>query len=241
MREGPLGEVGYKVRARTERAPLLRALNGASVTSVLIGANVVVFVLMLLTRAPTSVRTLARFGALIAPVPPGQWWRLVTAMFVHIGPLHLLFNMFALTIFGGTIELRYGKARFLALYLGSGVLGSAASLAFSHARISAGASGAVFGIFGAWIALALTHRSHPAMRGQLRSLLFLVGFNLYIGATTPGVDNGAHVGGLVGGMIIAGLIEASAKVRGAARVATAVAGYVVVAIAAYLVAAPHML
>jgi rhomboid protease GluP len=147
--------------------------------------------------------------------------------------------MFALLLFGGTIEQRYGKARFLGLYLGAGVLGSAVSLRFT-AGVSAGASGAIFGIFGAWLALAVRHRSDPRMQGQLRSLLFLVGINLFFGATRAGIDNTAHIGGLIGGLVIASCVEASAAVRGRARVAIATAGYVVVGIAAYVLAAPRV-
>src|SRR6266568_5167029 len=233
MREGPLGKTGYAVRTRAERLPGARFLAGAQVTTLILGANVVVFVLMLLTGNPTSGRTLYRFGALPGRLPASQWWRLITAMFVHIGFAHIALNMFALMLFGGAIEQRYGKFRYLMLYLGAGVLGSASSLAFSNAGLSAGASGAIFGIVGAWLALVLWNRHRPGMAGQLRGWLFLIGINVIFGIQQPGIDVRAHIGGLIGGFVIGSALEAAAKQRGSARIALQTAGYLIVAIAAY--------
>lgn len=238
MREGALGKTEYRVRARVERIPAARFLAGAQVTSLIIGANVIVFALMLATGAPTSGRTLYRFGALPGRLPASQWWRLITAMFVHIGFAHIAFNMFALFLFGGAIEHRYGKVRYLLLYLFSGVLGSATSLAFTHGGLSAGASGAIFGVVGAWLALVVWNRAR--MRGQLRGWLVLVGFNIYIGVVQPGIDVRAHIGGVIGGFVIGSALEAAAKVRGRARLALQAAGYLVVAIAAYVLTAAHV-
>lgn len=241
MREGALGHAEYRVRARAERMPLLRQLAGAEMTSIIIGANVLVYALMVLTGAPTSGRTLYNFGALPGMLAASQWWRLVTATFVHIGLLHILFNMFALMLFGGAIEHRYGKMRFLALYLGSGVLGSACSLAFSNAMLSAGASGAIYGIFGAWLALAIRHRATPEMRGQLRSWVFLIGINLMFSRATPGIDLWAHVGGLVGGFAIAFSMELVTNVKGRARLPLSSIGYVAVAVASYFLVSANVL
>jgi membrane associated rhomboid family serine protease len=240
MREGALGRTGYRVRARTDRLPGRRLLAGAQITSLIIAANVVVFALMLSTGAPTSLQTLKRFGALPGILPASQWWRLFTAMFVHIGFLHLALNMIALMLFGGGLEQRYGKARFLALYLTSGFLGSATSLAFSEGGVSAGASGAIFGLVGAWLALALLHRDNPAMRGQLQGWLVLIGVNVVFGIVTPGIDVRAHIGGLIGGLVIGAGLELAARRRGTARTAIAAAGYVIVAGAAYVLVATHV-
>ncbi|HEV2686506.1 MAG TPA: rhomboid family intramembrane serine protease, partial [Actinomycetota bacterium] len=201
MREGPMGRTGYRVRTRAERIPAARFLQGAQVTTLIVGVNVIVFALMLLTGSPTSGRTLRRFGALTNPLPSSQWWRLITATFVHLGFAHIALNMLALILFGGAIEQRYGKARYLFLYLGSGVLGSATSLAYSHSTLSAGASGAIFGIIGSWLALVLWNRNRPGMRGQLQSWIFLVVLNIVFGAASPGIDLRAHLGGLVGGFV----------------------------------------
>jgi membrane associated rhomboid family serine protease len=240
MREGALGESAYRMRVRAERWPFARMLAGAQVTTLIVAANVVVMLLMLLAGGFTS-RNLLRFGAMTAPLPAGQWWRMVTAMFVHVGVFHIMFNMFALMLFGGAIEQRYGKARFLALYFGAGVLGSAMSLAFTGAGLRAGASGGIFGVMGAWLALAIYNRNSPAMRGQLRSWTFLIGLNLAFSVAYPGVDLHAHLGGLVGGFAIAGALEISRAQKGPARAAVALAGYAAVAVASYLLAAPHLI
>lgn len=240
MREGPLGQTGYRVRTRAERIPAVRFLAGAQVTSLIIGANVLVFLLMQLTGSPTSDRTLRRFGALVSPLPSAQWWRLLTAMFVHFGFLHIIFNMLALLLFGGAIEQRYGKLRYLMLYLGAGVLGSATSLAFTHATLSAGASGAIFGIIGAMLAVAVWNRHQPGMSGQVRSLLFLIGINVFFGVASPGIDLRAHIGGVIGGFVIGSALEASRRQRGPARAALQVAGYTVVVVASYVLTSAHV-
>ncbi|MFN2614686.1 MAG: rhomboid family intramembrane serine protease [Actinomycetota bacterium] len=239
MREGPLGEAQYRARMRAQRHPLLRQLSGSQMTTVLLAANVVVFVLMVATGAPTSGRTLYRFGALISPLPSSQWWRLITAMFVHIGIGHILFNMFALVLFGGAIEQRHGKMRFLCLYLASGVAGNAVALAYSHASLSAGASGAIFGILGAWLALVVVN--HRAAASQLRGWVLLIGFNLFYSIVTPGIDLHAHIGGLLGGFVIAVGLELGARAKGGARAAISTGGYVIVAIAAYVLTSAHVL
>ena len=241
MREGALGQAGYRVRARAERMPGARLLANAQITTLIIAANFAVFALMVISGRPTSGATLRRFGALVTPLPANQWWRLITSMFVHIGFAHIAFNMFALFIFGGAIENRYGKVRYLMLYLGSGVLGSATSLAFSHAELSAGASGAIFGVIGAGFAMALVNRHNPAMRAQLRSWAVLIGINIFIGLEQPGIDLRAHAGGFVAGLVIATTLELAAKQRGGARVALQVFGYLAVAIASYVLTSSHVI
>ena len=240
MREGPLGRTGYQVRTRAERMPAARFFAGAQVTTLIVIANVIVFLLMQLTGSPTSGRTLRRFGALTNPLPASQWWRLITAMFVHLGFAHIAFNMFALILFGGTIEHRYGKVRYFMLYLGAGVLGSATSLSYSHASLSAGASGAIFGVIGAGLAMVLWNRDRPGMRAQLRSWIFLIAINLFIGVETPGIDLRAHIGGLIGGFVISSALEGAAKQRGSARRALQAGGYIAVVVASYILTSAHV-
>jgi rhomboid protease GluP len=237
-REGAFGTASYRTRSavskQADRVPLVRMIRRAGVTQVLLAANVVVFVLMLLTGRPTAGDVLYRFGAMPSPLPKDDWWRLFTAMFVHIGPLHLLFNMWALMVFGPSIEERYGRVRFLALYVAAGFMGNAASLLLTRSpSLSAGASGAVFGILGAWIAFFVRHRKARGARQQLQSLFFLVGINLFIGFSGVGghINNIAHLGGLAGGFIVATALEQSARIRGAARTVVALMGFGAVVIA----------
>ena len=233
-KEGSLGAASYRTRSavsrRADKLPLVKVIRAAAATQILIAANVAIFVAMLLTGRPTAPDVLFRFGALPPILPSEQWWRLFTAMFVHIGPFHLLFNMYALMIFGPAIENRYGKFRFLTLYFAAGFLGSAFSLAFTQGGIRAGASGGVFGILGAWIAYFIRLRSVPAARAQLRSLFFLVGINLFLGVSIGGIDNFAHLGGLVGGFVIGFALEQSVSRRGGWRLA-GIAGYAAVVVA----------
>jgi rhomboid protease GluP len=153
-----------------------------------------------------SLPALYRMGA-IAPgtIEQGQWWRLVAAMFLHIGVLHLLINMWALLQLGGVFETMFGSRRFLATYLVSGLAASLASAWFIDATISAGASGAIFGILGALI-LAISRspvwRHEPWARSLVRQLIIWAGINVFIGFSFPGIDNNAHLGGFAMGLLL---------------------------------------
>ena len=173
-------------------------------TYVLLAINVLVFLAMTALGGSESVGILILFGAKYNPaIVAGQYWRLLTACFVHIGLIHLLFNSYALYSFGSEVERRYGRTRFLALYLLSGVAGSTASFVGSP-RLAAGASGAIFGLLGATIAYFATYREQFGARGrrQLSSILVVAGYNLVFGFIATGIDNFAHVGGLLAGLLI---------------------------------------
>jgi membrane associated rhomboid family serine protease len=238
-REGTLGAASYRTRSavtqRVDRFPLARIIRRAGVTQTLLALNVAAFVGMVFAIKQLVPDGLHPYGAMPPVFPKSEWWRLFTAMFVHFGPIHLLFNMWALTIFGPAIEGRYGKVRFLVLYLAAGLLGHGFSLAFGPtAALRAGASGAVFGILGAWIAFFLRHREARGAQDQLRSLLFIVGINLFIGYTVKGIDNWAHIGGLIGGFICGMGLEQGARFRGPAGRALGTLAYAAVVLAAIL-------
>lgn len=134
----------------------------------------------------------------------GQVWRLFTAMFLHIGIVHLLFNLFALNALGPMVEGYFGHWRFALIYVIGGLFGSLASYAFSAAP-SAGASGAVFGLAGATTVYFLTYRDNFGKRGEsiLQSMLAIIGINLVFGLAMSGIDNWGHIGGLIGGALVA--------------------------------------
>ncbi len=141
----------------------------------------------------------AKFNPLI---DAGQWWRLLTPMVLHGSMLHLLFNTYALYVLGPQVESTFGTARFLAVYLVSGLAGSVASYVWNADALSVGASGAIFGLFGALGAFAYSSRSligWEASRMQLYQMATLVAINLVFGLVTPSIDNSAHIGGLVAG------------------------------------------
>ncbi|NBB11219.1 rhomboid family intramembrane serine protease [Pseudomonas sp. SLFW] len=135
----------------------------------------------------------------------GEWWRLLSSVFVHFGLFHFAFNMVSLYLMGRLAERLYGSARFLALYLFAGLTGSLVSVLWHPINNSAGASGAIFGVFGALLVFLLKYRRElpTSIAVQQRtSILVLIGYNLFSGFTHHGIDNGAHLGGLAGGMLI---------------------------------------
>ncbi len=161
---------------------------------------------MTLAGGSTSGEVLVRFGANFGPlILDGQYWRLFTAMFLHIGLTHLLFNAYALFIFGVEMERLYGPARFIVIYLLSGLFGNLLSFAVRGPNIlSAGASGAIFGVIGMNLAYFMLHRESLGQMGRQRMMntLLVIGINLVFGFTVPGIDNLAHLGGLIAGFAL---------------------------------------
>jgi len=182
------------------------------VTQALLLLNVGVFVIMAVQGIALDppTRALIDRGANYAPLTLGdQPWRLVTALFLHGGFWHIAFNMWCLWDLGSICESLYGHVTFAAVYLISGIGSSLASVWWHPAIPSVGASGAVFGIVGALIAsYYLGEFTMPrfALRGQLRSLLVFVAYNVVIGQVIGHVDNAAHIGGLLTGLVFGGLI-----------------------------------
>ena len=173
-------------------------------TFLFLGVNVLVWLAMTALGGSENTAVLVWFGAKYNPlIVQGQYWRLLTACFVHIGIMHLAFNSYALFSFGLEVERRFGRGRFLALYILSGLAGSVLSFVGST-RLSAGASGAIFGLVGAMVAYFATYREEFGQLGkrQLRSVLLVAGYNLIWGFITPGIDNLGHIGGLLGGLAL---------------------------------------
>lgn len=180
------------------------------ISHLIIVINVLIFTVMLLTDPSLSNLTLVQFGAKYNPlIEAGQIYRLVTAAFLHVDIPHLLFNSFALYIIGPAVESLFGKSRFLLIYLGSAVMGTAMSYAFSSS-ISAGASGAIFGLLGAHVYLFLRKPS-AYLKLYGKDFLIMIGLNLLIGFSTSNIDNFGHIGGLIGGVLIAPLTGISGE------------------------------
>jgi rhomboid protease GluP len=175
------------------------------VTYILLAAIAIYFGLETLLGGSTAIRTLVQLGAQVnVLVAAGQYWRLVTAMFLHIGVMHLAFNVYALFILGRDIEGFYGHLRFAAIYFVSGLAGNVAYYAIGPNGVSAGASGAIFGLIGAEIAFLVSNRAlFGSFRKQrLLNLAFLVVINLAFGFMGQGINNLAHIGGLVAGLAL---------------------------------------
>jgi rhomboid protease GluP len=181
-------------------------------TVVILGINVGVFAgMMLLT--PTDVlprENLIRWGASYGPlIFQGQWWRLFTPMFIHAGIFHLLVNMWCLWNLGRLAEWQLGRMPFVLVYLASGVGGVLGSLLWHPNIVSAGASGAIFGLAGALI--SADRLGAIAMPGQelkryMGSLVPFVFYNLFLGAAISFIDNAAHIGGLVTGLAFGAIV-----------------------------------
>lgn len=158
----------------------------------------------------TNTSTLIKYGAKVNPlIYEGEWWRFITPVFIHIGFAHLALNSIFLYFFGSETEKLYGSARFFFIYLFSGVTGFIASFLFTY-DLSAGASGAIFGCFGALLFFgAIYPKLFYRSSGQL--VLFLVIINLVSDFFTTGIDTAGHIGGVIGGFLAAGMLQLPKK------------------------------
>jgi len=176
-------------------------MSGPIVTYALVAINVGVFLLELLAGGQINGTGNALYenGVLFGPaVADGDWWRLVTAMFLHYGLIHLGMNMLVLWIIGPPLEDYFGHWRYALVYLVAGLAGSAGALIFSPNALTVGASGAIWGIMGA--ALVLEARKIWVFGGQAMGLVV---FNLIFTFLIPGISIGGHIGGLIGGGLCA--------------------------------------
>jgi rhomboid protease GluP len=190
------------------RDVLVRATPHFWVTPALIAANVIYFMFAIsrgISPVQPGTEELQSLGAIYGPsILGGEWWRLATAAFVHVGFIHLMFNMWCLWNLGNVAERMFGNLTFLLVYLASAIGGSLASLLWHPQITSAGASGAVFGVAGGLAAFLRVGRidvPREVVRQLLSSLVFFVGFNLIFGAVVPGIDNAGHIGGLAVGLL----------------------------------------
>lgn len=179
------------------------------VTLSLIAINVLIFLLMVVkgvSPAGPSGEDLLSWGANFGPLTlNGQWWRLFTACFLHFGIVHLAFNMYVLYQVGMTTELLYGRAKYILIYILAGIAGNLVSVYVHPFSVGAGASGAIFGVYGAFLGFLLTRRSvipKQAMAQMVKSAAFFLGINLVYGLASTNTDLSAHVGGLVIGFVL---------------------------------------
>lgn len=177
-------------------------------TIILIAVNVAVFFILSLFGDTEDAVFMMQHGAMYSDfvIQDHEYYRLFTCLFLHFGIEHLLNNMVILGALGWNLELQTGKIRFLLIYFGSGLFGNVVSLIFHGAAqeytVSAGASGAIFGLMGAllWVVIA-NHGRLGRLSG--RGMLVMVVLSLYFGLSSSGVDNYAHIGGLVCGFLLA--------------------------------------
>jgi rhomboid protease GluP len=200
---------------------LRQRLPQVRVTQWLIGINLLVFLAMLASGAGlwhSSNAVQLAWGANFGPATQdGEWWRLGSALFLHFGALHLVMNMWALWDGGQLVERMYGHLRFAAIYFISGISGNLLSLVSHHGQaISGGASGAIFGVYGALLVCLWRERRHLQPR-EFRWLFWgasgFAALTIVLGLLIPGIDNAAHVGGFLTGLL-SGVVLARALAAG---------------------------
>ncbi len=182
------------------------------VTTLLVAINVIVYLLISIIGVNGNIidnsnnSLLQAWGQVGQQVLAGEYWRIFTAMFLHFSILHIGLNMLSLFLVGRTVEILYGKWRYLTIYLLSGILGGIITLFFTPLNVlSVGASGAIFGVFGALGVFFIVNRRALGAygNGAIGQWIFWLGLNLIWGFTTPGIGILDHIGGLVAGMLIA--------------------------------------
>jgi membrane associated rhomboid family serine protease len=216
-------------RAAARRASRSLAQYGPFVTFTLIGINVGVFLLELLLGGAINGTGswIYEKGVLFGPlVGEGEWWRLITAAFLHYGFLHLGMNMLVLWFIGPALEEYLGHARYALLYVVSGLAGSAGALIVSPNALTVGASGAIWGLMGA--ALVLEARKIYVFGGQAMGLVVV---NLAITFLIPGVSIGGHIGGLIGGAAAALAFSSLRRKPALATLSVAAVGALSIALA----------
>lgn len=195
----------------------MRRRSEALCTTVLIVINVAVFLILSMLGNTEDAVFMLHHGAMYEPlVTEGQeYYRLFTCMFLHFGITHLMNNMVMLGALGWNLEVEIGRIRFIIIYfisgLGGNILSLIAGISAGEAVVSAGASGAVFGLMGALLYVVIANRGRLG-RLSGRGMIFMVILSLYFGLTSSGVDNMAHIGGLICGFFLAVILYRPKKV-----------------------------
>ena len=208
-------EINEKNKKEAERVEKMFTPKKPIVTTILIVVNVLIFLFgLLLNTSDFLVNAFATYGPLIRV---GQYYRLLSGAFIHVEILHIAFNMYALKIIGSQVESFFGSFKFLVIYLFSAITGSLLSILLNGNVPSIGASGAIFGLFGAMLYFGYYYRVYFG-NTIIRQMLPIVGINLLIGFMSSGIDNFAHIGGLVGGILISMIVGISDKKENSTKI-----------------------
>ena len=175
----------------------------SKVTFIFLVIMIVYFIFITLNGGTTNNIALIKHGAFFPPfiVEFNEYYRFITAIFIHIGISHIFFNGYALYVFGPQIEMLMGPKKFLLFFLLTGIGGNLATFFFNFASLSAGASGSLFGLFGAFLYLVHRHKDMVTPEGR-KSILSLLGINLVLTVVVPSISITAHLGGLVIGYLL---------------------------------------
>jgi len=187
---------------------MLQDIQRYKLTYTLIALNILSYILAAFqsqSLTDMNLEALVNMGALYGPltVLQGEWWRLFTAMFLHGGMTHILMNMFSLYLIGRGAEMYFDTKSYLSIYLFSGIIGGLVSLYIHPESVGIGASGAIFGVFGALAGFFLAHKDKIATQSKafMKDFAMIIGLNLVIGFSIPSVDVSAHIGGLIVGFL----------------------------------------
>ena len=201
-------------------------------TNALLIINIAVFAIMTLTGGSQSTANLIRFGAVNKSlIVDGQWWRLFTASFIHIGFAHILFNMYFLYQLGPVFERLYGSRNFLIIYLLAGIMGNLLTFAFGESNtISAGASTSLYGLFGLALGIMLNYRGDEILRNFGASFLTVIAINIIYSLASPSVGILGHLGGLLAGVLLAGIFPVINRSLATSTQTISIVAFVVLAI-----------
>lgn len=232
--DSPVGQKCVECAAQSGRGKVVTSAQirrqGTQLPPVTMGILAVGIGLFVLTFLGGDLRfdLFRNFQLRAADVADGEWYRLFTHAFLHDGLLHIGFNMYALYLLGPAIERRVGSLAFAGLYAASGLAGAAAYVAIGSGAPAVGASGAIFGLFGAWLASAWSQRHTTYGQANLRGIGVILGINLLLPLIIPNIAWEAHVGGLVAGFIISYAwtkLPQAENVRAAFAIGLAVAAF----------------
>lgn len=206
------------------------------VTGIIVAINVIVFALMyIIGKGSEDTETLVNFGANVPSlIRGGDYYRLLASGFLHIGIIHILCNMYSLVVLGPNIEHFYGKAKYVLIYLYSMIIASLFVMVFQNDySVSAGASGAIFGLLGSLLYFGYHYRGYMGNQviGQIIPVIII---NLVIGFISPGISNAAHIGGLIGGIAVSFMLGINDKSEKTSRITGTIITVILTAFMVYL-------
>ena len=227
--------INKKNEAKNKTAERIFSYKKPIVTYAIIAICIFMFMMMyIFGQGSEDNYTLLKFGAsLDILIKNGEYYRLFTCIFLHIGIVHLLCNIYSLYIVGKEVENLYGKLKYLIIFILSGICGSILSLAFNSNTIGAGASGAIFGLLGAFLYFGYYYRAYLG-NSITRAILPVLIVNLIIGLMSSSIDLAAHIGGLVGGILVSMMVGVPDKEGTSNKINGAILTIVYIAFIIYL-------
>ena len=207
------GDIAKKNIEENERFNSMYKQKKPIVTGIIVAINIIIFALMyIIGKGSEDTETLVNFGANVPSlIRGGDYYRLIASGFLHIGIIHILCNMYSLVVLGPNIEHFYGKAKYVLIYLYSMIIASLFVMVFQNDySVSAGASGAIFGLLGSLLYFGYHYRGYMGNQviGQIIPVIII---NLVIGFISPGISNAAHIGGLIGGICVSFMLGINDK------------------------------